>query len=155
MFLTRWQRPETSLWPTFDRLSNLHTELDRLFESPLFDLSRGSQRLNGWSPAIDLHEDKDNFIVHAELPGMKKEDIEIALHEGALTISGERRSEEKFEDGDNFRTERYFGKFHRSVALPKPVKADKVSATYKDGILAVTLPKTEEVKPKQIEVTVR
>jgi HSP20 family protein len=154
MYLTRWQNPETSLWPTFDRLSNLHSELDRLFESPLFHLAHGSQRLNDWSPAIDLHENKDNFIILAELPGMKKEDIEISLHEGALTISGERRSEEKLEDGETFRTERFFGKFHRSVVLPKPVKADKVSASYKDGVLTVTLPKTEEVKPKQIEVSI-
>ena len=101
MFLTRWQIPtlETA-WPAFDRLSSLRDELDRLFESPFNDFARATNLLSGWSPAVDLYEDKDNFIARAELPGMKKEDIEISLHEGALTISGERKSEEKFEEGE-------------------------------------------------------
>ena len=156
MFLTRWQKPTlATAWPTYDRLFSLRDELDRLFESPFNDLARTTNLLSGWSPAVDLYEDKDDFIVRAELPGMKKEDIEISLHEGALTISGERKSEEKFEDGEVHRTERFFGKFHRSFTLPKAVDGDKVKAAYKDGILTVTLPKTEEAKPKHIEVSVK
>ena len=101
---------------------------------------RQGQLLSGWSPAIDLYQNNDNLIAVVELPGMRKEEIEISLHDGTLTIAGERKSEasngEKAE-----RTERYVGKFRRSIALPVRVDANKVSATYRDGILTVTLPK--------------
>jgi HSP20 family protein len=136
-------------------LTTLRDEIDRLFESPLAEFARNSQMFSGWAPVVDLFENKDNFIVKAELPGMKKEDIEISLHEGALLVSGERKREEKFKEGETYREERFYGKFHRSIALPKPVAADQVKAAYKDGVLTVTLPKTEEVKPKQIEVVVK
>jgi len=153
MNLTRYQRPEVA-WPGFGRLSSLRDELDRLFESPWTELARTSQLLSGWTPALDIHEDKDNFIVRAELPGMKREDIDVSLHDGALSISGERKLEQKFEEAEVYRTERFFGKFQRTVSLPAPVAADKVKAQYKDGILTITLPKTEEAKPKQIDVNV-
>jgi HSP20 family protein len=152
--LIRWNRPDLTTWPAFGRLTDLRDEIDRLFESPLSELARGSQLLSGWTPALDLYEDKDNFVVKAELPGMKKEDIEVSMHEGSLSISGERKSEEKHKDADVYRTERFFGRFQRTVALPTPVAADKVKASYKDGVLTITLPKTEEAKPKQIEVNV-
>ena len=85
---------------------------------------------------------------------MKREDIEVSLHEGGISISGERKSEEKHADAEVYRTERFFGRFQRTVMLPTPVAGDKVKAAYKDGVLTVTLPKTEEAKPKQIEVNV-
>jgi HSP20 family protein len=150
--LIRWNRPDLATWPGFGRLTDLRDEIDRLFESPLAELARTSQILSGWTPALDLYEDKDNFVVKAELPGMKREDIEVSLHEGSLSISGERKSEEKHEGADVYRTERFFGRFQRTVALPTPVAADKVKAAYKEGVLTITLPKTEEAKPKQIEV---
>ncbi|HET7624030.1 MAG TPA: Hsp20/alpha crystallin family protein [Verrucomicrobiae bacterium] len=112
---------------------------------------QGSQ-FSGWFPPLDLREDKDNVVVTVELPGMKKEDIEISLHEGNLTISGERKEEEKSESAEVYRTERFTGRFNRVVGLPVPVATDKVKAQYKDGVLTVTLPKTEEAKPRQIEV---
>ena len=153
MNLTRYQRPEVA-WPGFGRLSSLRDELDRLFESPWTELARTSQLLSGWTPALDIHEDKDNFIVRAELPGMKREDIDVSLHDGALSLSGERKLEQKFEEAEVYRTERFFGKFQRTVSLPAAVAADKVKAQYKDGVLTITLPKTEEAKPKQIDVNV-
>jgi HSP20 family protein len=128
----------------FGRLSNLQDELDRLFESPL----------KGWSPALDVHEDKDSFVVRTELPGLKREDIEVSLHDGALIISGERKVEKVEEGVEVHRQERYFGKFQRALALPTPVAADKIKAQYKDGVLTVTLPKVEEAKPKQIDISV-
>src|SRR5581483_1358654 len=118
------------------------------------DLAPGSQLLSVWNPAIDVYEDKDNVTVKAELPGMKKEDIDVSLHDGALSISGERKSEAKFENAETYRSERFVGRFHRAVTLPSGVSADKVKAQYKDGIIMITLPKTEEAKPKQIEVNV-
>ena len=153
MNLTRYQRPDLA-WPGFGRLSSLRDELDRLFESPWTELARTSQLLSGWTPALDVHEDKDNFVVQAELPGMKREEIDVTLHDGVLSISGERKAEKKYEEAEVYRTERFFGKFQRTVTLPAPVAADKVKAQYKDGVLTVTLPKTEAAKPKQIDVNV-
>jgi HSP20 family protein len=132
----------------------LRDEIDRLFESPLTELARTSNLLSGWNPALDLYEDKDNLYVKVELPGMKREDIDVSLHEGSLSISGERKSEQKHEDAEVYRAERFFGRFQRTVTLPTPVAADKVKAQYKDGILNITLPKTEEAKPKHIDVNV-
>jgi HSP20 family protein len=137
-------------WPTLERLTDLRDEIDRFFEAPL---ARTSELL-GWTPAFDVYEDKDNFVVKAELPGMKKEDINVSLQDGDLIISGERKSETRSEGTEVYRAERYFGKFQRAVSLPTTVAANKVKAEYKDGILTVTLPKSEEAKPRQIEVNV-
>jgi HSP20 family protein len=151
MRLIRYQRPDVWGWPAFDQLVNLRDEINRLFDSPF---SNGtSDVFNAWSPALDLYEDKDSLVVRAELPGMKKEDIEISLHENTITISGERRNEKKYEASQQpSRAERVFGRFTRSLVLPKQVDSAKVKAMYKDGVLAVTLPKAEEAKPRQIEI---
>jgi HSP20 family protein len=150
MSLIRYQSPELTTWPTFGRLSNLRDELDTLFELPFWsNFGRQTQLFSGWTPALDLYQNNDNVIAVVELPGMRKEDIEISLHDGMLTISGERRTETQ--EGDKAeRSERYVGKFRRSITLPTRVDANKVSATYKE----VTLPKAEEAKPKQIQVNV-
>jgi len=154
MKLMRFQSPMLATWPTFNRLTDLRDGIDRLFESPLAELVRTPSVFSGWTPAIDLYEDKENVVVKAELPGMKKEDIEVTLHEGTLSLSGERKSEKKVEEADVYRAERFYGRFQRTIGLPTPVAADKVTAEYKDGILTVKLPKTEEAKPKQINVNV-
>ena len=154
MNIVKWQRPTLTTWPSFGRLSDLRDEIDRLFESPLTELTGTSNLLSGWTPALDVYEDKDNYTVKAELPGMKKEEIEVSLHEGTLSISGERKSESKHEDAEVYRAERFFGRFQRTVSLPSAVAADKVKAAYKDGVLTITLPKTEEAKPKHIDVAV-
>ncbi len=151
--VTRWQRPEVSTWPGFGRLTDLREEIDRLFEAPLAELAQTSRILSGWTPALDVYEDKDNLYVRVEVPGMKKEDIEISLHNASLSIAGERKSEESFKDAEVYRAERFFGRFQRTVTLPSPVATDKVKAHYQDGILTVMLPKTEEAKPKQIELS--
>jgi len=139
-----------STWPTLGRLTDLRDEIDHLFEAPL---ARTSEFL-GWTPAFDVYEEKDTFVVKAELPGMKKEDINVSLQDGNLIISGERQTDTHNEGTEVYRAERFFGKFQRSAALPATVAADKVKAQYKDGMLTVTLPKTEEAKPKQIDVNV-
>ena len=154
MNIIKWQRPTLTAWPTFGRLSDLRDEIDRLFESPLTTLARPSQLLSGWTPALDVYEEKDNFVVKAELPGMKKEEIEVSFQDGSLSISGERQSETKHDDAEVYRAERFFGRFQRTVTLPASVATDKVKASYKDGVLTVTLPKTEDARPKQIDVAV-
>jgi HSP20 family protein len=153
MNIVRWNRPGFSAWPSFGGLSTLRNEIDRLFDAPLTELARASQFLSGATPAVDVFEDKENFVVKAELPGMQKKDIDVSLHDGTLSISGE-RTEEKVENGEVYRSERFFGRFQRSVALPASVDAAKIKAQYKDGVLTVTLPKAEEAKPKQIDVQV-
>jgi HSP20 family protein len=133
----------------------LREEIDRLFESPLADLTTSTQQLlSGWLPAVDVHEDKDNFYVRTELPGMTKNDIDISLHNDTLSISGERKENQRYDKAETLRSERFLGRFQRTFGLPAQVQAEKVKASYTDGILTVTLPKAEEAKPKQIEVTV-
>ena len=152
MSLIRYQTPTSVMWPSLNRWANLRDDLDTLLDLPFWNTaSRQSQLFSGWTPALDLYQNNDNIVAVIELPGMRKEDIEISLQDGTLTISGERKEERGTEDGAT-RTERYTGKFRRSITLPTRVDANKVNATYKDGILTVTLPKAEEAKPKQIQI---
>jgi HSP20 family protein len=144
----RYSQPELSR--VFDRLASLREETDSLFDTPFF---RTSGSFSTWSPAVDVYEDKDQFTVVAEVPGMRKEDLSLTLHNGVLTISGERKREEKKPD-HGFRSERFVGRFQRSITLPASVDPNGVKATYQDGLLKVVLPKSEEAKPKQIEVSV-
>jgi HSP20 family protein len=154
MKLIRYQTPDSAPWLALDRWSNLRDELNSFFDMPFWSGSgRTGQLFTGWSPALDLYESGDHFVAVVELPGMSKEAIDISLHDGTLTISGERKRE-KSDNGETAqRTERYVGTFRRSISLPSRVDSGKVSATYQDGILKVTLPKAEEAKPKQIQVS--
>jgi HSP20 family protein len=151
MSLIRYQSPEVSNWTPFNRLATIRDEFDRLFDFAW--PSRDTGLLGGWSPALDVYDDKNNLVVTLEVPGMKKEEIDISLRDGMLTVSGERKDEREQTEGQAFRSERYFGKFQRSLSLPTAVEANKVKASYKDGILTITLPKAEEAKPKQISVS--
>lgn len=155
MSLMRYQTSSYSpSWPSSERWTTLRDDINTLFELPFWSTAgRQVQLFNGWTPTLDLYQDNDNVVAVVELPGMRKEEIEISLHNGTLTISGERKDETSSGEG-NARTERYVGKFRRSVTLPTPVNTTKVIAGYKDGILTVTLPKAEEGKPKQIKVNV-
>lgn len=148
MSLIRYHFPEVSNWPSSDRHSTLRDEVNRLF-----DFSWPS-RESGWTPALDVHDDKDCLTVQVELPGVKKDEIDIALEDGVLTVSGERKTERVSKEGESFRSERYFGKFQRTVTLPAAVDTGKVQASYKDGILTIDLPKAEEAKPRQITISV-
>jgi HSP20 family protein len=143
---------QPDLVQAFDRFAALRDEMDRLFDRSFAPVFRTPGSFSRWAPAVDVYQDKDQFTVVAELPGLKKEDIELSLHDGVLTISGERKQEKKGEEG--YRNERFFGRFQRSVTLPASIDGNKVKATYQDGILRVELPKAEEAKPKQIEVSV-
>ena len=152
MSIIRYQTPELSDWVSLDRLASLRNEMSRLFESSA--PSRDTALFSGWSPALDVYDEKDSFSVRVELPGLKKDEIDISFHNGALTVSGERKHERAALEGETFRSERYFGKFQRSVTLPAVVDAGKITASYKDGVLEIEVPKAEEAKPKRIDVTV-
>jgi HSP20 family protein len=133
-------------------LSRLRREIDRLFDTPFGFLAPATSFFEGWTPAVDIYEDKDKYVIKAELPGMKKEEIEVSLDGNTLSISGERKQEEEKREGDRYRSERFFGRFQRSVTVPVAVQSGNIQAGYKDGVLTVTLPKSEESKPKQIQV---
>lgn len=136
----------------FNDLNRIRNEIDRLFQYPFSALTQGASFFEGWTPALDIYEDKDKYVAKAEMPGMKKEDIDVSLEGNTLTVSGERKQEEEKKEGDTYRAERFFGRFQRSVTLPAAVDPNKIEATYKDGVLTVTVPKTDEAKRKQIEV---
>ena len=152
MNLIRYQFPELTQWSPMDRLASFRDEINRLFDGGT--PARDSGLFSGWTPALDVYDEKDRFLVSIELPGLKKEEISLSFHDGVLTVSGERKHEREGKEGETFRSERYFGKFQRSVSVPAAVDAGRVTATYKDGVLLIDLPKAEEAKPKQIQVNV-
>jgi HSP20 family protein len=106
------------------------------------------------APTVDVYEEKDDIVVKAELPGMDKDNIEVNLTDRTLTIKGEKKKEEEMKEENYYRSERSYGSFLRTLELPKDVHADKVKATFKNGILEVRMPKTEEAKAKEIKVKV-
>ncbi|MCB9357724.1 MAG: Hsp20/alpha crystallin family protein [Calditrichaeota bacterium] len=109
--------------------------------------------MRSWAPDVDIAENSDGYEIHAELPGMREEDINITLNNNILTISGEKKREVK-EEKDNFvRVERSYGKFERSFSLPNNVVGDRVAANYADGVLKIALPKAEEAKSRTIKVS--
>ena len=108
-----------------------------------------------WAPPVDVMEEKDAIRVVAELPGMKKEDIDIQFENGILTIRGQRAIEKDSSDKTFHRVERVYGNFVRSFTLPRSVDAEKIDATYRDGVLDIRVPKKEEAKPRQIAINVK
>jgi HSP20 family protein len=114
----------------------------------------GAEREELTAPALDLYEEKDDIVIKAELPGIDKNNIEVNLADHTLTIKGEKKKEEEIKEENYYRSERSYGAFMRTLELPKDVHADKVKATFKDGVLEVRLPKTEEAKAKEIKVKV-
>ncbi len=132
-------------------LMTMHDQLNRLFDES--SARTGTEVDYGtWSPAVDLREEEDRFILQADMPGMKKDDIEINVENSVLTIRGERRFEQEVKKETYHRIERAYGKFTRSFTLPSRVKADAISASYKDGTLEVIIPKAEESQPKRVAI---
>jgi len=109
----------------------------------------------GWAPAIEVFEKEDKFVVKAEIPGMKEDDIDVSVVGDTLTIKGERKAESEVKEEDYYCCERSYGSFSRSIALPSTVDASKIKADYEGGILEVSLPKAPEVKPKKIAVSAK
>src|SRR5262245_7501366 len=107
-----------------------------------------------WAPPVDIFERQDNLVIRAEVPGIQKEDMDVRIENGVLTLHGERREEKDVKDVSTHLMERVYGSFTRSFSLPTTVDAAKVSAAYKDGVLEVTVPKVETAKPKRIEIKV-
>ncbi len=142
-------------WEPFDGLNRFQSRINELFDET-FGRSRMSPTSSTglWYPPVDILESKDSYLIRAELPGMKKEDVNLEVQEGALTLSGERKLEEPANGVEYHRIERVAGKFSRSFYLPQTIKQDGIKATFRDGILEVHVPKADEAKPKQISISV-
>ena len=139
----------------FGLMQRWQREINRLFGDPFGDWLIPEERFTeDWMPAINVYEEKDMFVVEAELAGMKKEDIHIYMSGDNLNITGQRKEKREKKGGGAYRSERYFGHFHRMIPLPVAVKAEAIEARYRDGILTVTCPKTEEAREKQVDVKV-
>ena len=142
-------------WEPFDGLAKMQSRINALFDD-VFDRANGHLQpySSGWSPAVDILESPDSYLIRAELPGMTKETISVEFKEGALTLSGEKKFEEPADGVTYHRSERTSGKFARSFYLPQTIKQDGINATFRDGILEVHVPKADEAKPKQIAISV-
>lgn len=141
---------------TSGEFGRLRQEMDSLFDRFFEGFPRlGITRRMGLTPVIDLYETKDDIIVKAEIPGIDSKDINISLSGDVLSIKGEKRQEKVDKDDNLHRVERSYGSFSRSVRLPCEVEEEKITATYKKGVLNVRLPKCEPAKPKRIKIDVK
>lgn len=140
-------------WRPLGEVDSFRREMDRMFDNFFVREDVGESSLT-WYPSVDIKETKDDFVLMAEVPGMSKDDIKINISENTLTIKGEKKEEKKEDDNNYHRVERRYGSFQRSFTLPTQIQGGKVKAAYKDGVLTITMPKKEEVKPKEIPITV-
>ncbi|MDZ7330814.1 MAG: Hsp20/alpha crystallin family protein [candidate division KSB1 bacterium] len=141
-------------WRPLSEIDSFRREMDRMFDTFFGTSSEVAESTLAWYPSVDIKETKDDFVLTAEVPGINKDDIKISISENTLTIKGEKKEEKKEETENYHRLERRYGTFQRSFTLPTQVEDKKVKASYKDGVLTITLPKKEEVKPKEIPITV-
>lgn len=133
-------------------LSDLHQEVNRLFESPLARAAEDETTACDWVPSVDVREEDDRFVLHADLPGIDPKDIEITMEHGVLTIRGERKTEATTTDKGYRRVERATGQFYRRFTLPDTVDSEGVKAVGSNGVLEITIPKQARVHPRRIEV---
>ena len=151
MAVERW-RPFGTSMDRWGHVSDIQNEVNRLFDNFFGRQVSGTGR--AWAPSVDLYETKDDLILTVEVPGVHDKDVSVSITGDLLSIKGERRLDPNVKEGQFLHVERVYGKFERLVQLPIPVQADKVKATYRDGMLEIRLPKTEEIKPKEIKVDI-
>jgi HSP20 family protein len=152
MALVRF-RPFGAVDP-FRDLGDIQTEINRMFDS-VFGRAPQNQLVDRvWAPAVDMYETKDELVVKAELPGVSEKDIHLSITGDMLSLKGERHLEQAGKQGDYYRMERWYGKFERVLPLPFPVDAGKVQASFRDGVLTVSLPKADQIRPKEIKIDV-
>ena len=128
----------------------MSNRLNRTVNDP--STPRFEDSLGAWAPPVDIFERQDHLVIRAEVPGVRKEDMDVRIENGVLTLHGERKQETDVNEANAHRLERVYGAFTRSFTLPTTVDATKVAATYKDGVLEVTVPKVETAKPKQVQI---
>jgi len=153
--LTRWE--PLSRWSPMKELEEMEKRLSTIFgKTPSATSGEKKEAITvaEWSPLVDITEDEKEYVVKAEIPEMKKEDIKLNVHDDLLTITGERKYEKEEKGKKYHRVERAYGSFMRSFTLPEDAESSKVSAEYKDGLLKVHIPKSEKAKPKTTEVKI-
>ena len=148
-------------WRPFMGLTGWERDMDRMLEDffgrrarPWLERGFGTGEMEAKPPVVDVFEEKDDIVVKAELPGMEKDNIQVNLTDHTLTIKGEKKKVEEIKKENYYRAERSYGSFLRTLDLPNEVRADKVKASFKNGILEVRMPKTEEAKAKEVKVKV-
>jgi HSP20 family protein len=148
-------KPEKGFFSPFEEMERWFEEsFRRPFFAPSWMPRFRMPEVGASFPTVDIFEDGSDVIVKAELPGMKKEDIEVNISDDVITISGEKKTEEKVEKKDYYRLERSFGSFTRTLRLPAETQTDKARANFKDGVLEVRIPKTEAAAQKVKKITV-
>jgi HSP20 family protein len=153
MAMDRW-RPYGTGMERWGTLNDVQNEMNRLLDSVFGRPSMVSASERLWAPLADMSETKDDLYISFELPGIREKDVTVSITGDVLTVKGERKLERDLQDEGYHRLERVYGKFERSMPLPIPVQADKVKATYRDGVLEIRLPKVETVKPREIKIEV-
>lgn len=151
---SRGAMPEVERWDPFLGASDLQTEMNRLFDSFFGRPARLAVVDRAWAPPVDMYETSDELVMAVELPGVSEKEVSVSITGDLLTLRGERSVTADVKREEYFRAERWFGRFERTLPLPIPVQVDKVKATFKDGILTIRLPKTEQIKPKEIKISV-
>ena len=144
-------------WTPGREIVGIQGEMNRMFDN-FFGAPRRAEkddRVLYWTPRVDVEEADDQFVVTAELPGLNKDDVKIEVKDHVLTFTGEKKAENEKKDRNIHLYERTYGKFCRTFTLPDNVDVDKIEAGFKDGILHIDIPKTEEAKPRQVEVQVK
>ena len=142
-----------SIWDPFQEMENLLDRYNRSSRKTLANSDDRNFEVGDWMPVVDIEETEEAFAIKAELPGVEKDDVSINIDKGVLTIKGEKKTET--EDKKRHRVECSYGSFVRSFTLPQSIKVDEVQAEYNNGILNLTIPKSEEEKPKEIEVKIK
>ncbi|OLD64610.1 MAG: molecular chaperone [Acidobacteria bacterium 13_1_40CM_2_68_5] len=138
-------------WEPFRDFATLSDSMNRVLNDPLFRLAP-TETVGSWLPPVDIEEEGDRVVLRAEIPGVSRDDIDVSVENGTLTLRGEKKQERKIEAENADRLERFYGSFSRSFVLPTRINAERIKATYKDGVLEVVLPKAEEARPKKIKV---
>jgi HSP20 family protein len=155
MAVMRWRNQGLEPWSSARDIGEVQAEMNRLFDGFFGRPAQSGVAERVWAPVADMYETKDDLVIKLDLPGMNEKDIQVSITGDLLSIKGERFERQEVKQESYYRAERWTGRFERIFQVPVPVQADKVHATYREGVLTVTLPKVEAVKPKDIKIDVQ
>ncbi len=142
-------------WQPYGAVASLQDSINKLFQDAFSRANIDEDfALSAWKPVVDIFDKDDAIVIHAELPGVKKENVAIEVKDNVLTLRGERTESKEIKEDKYYRKERTFGSFHRAFTLPAAVNPDSIRATFKDGVLEIEIPKPEEQKPKQVKISI-